>query len=86
MENYLVYTFNEMMETSYSDLESTKKDYGEAEIFGCFLEYEGIYGYTSKILRAIDLIREKQQFERRWKWKIDISDQLILMYVEVNIA
>lgn len=60
MENYLVYTFNEMMEISYSDLESIKKDYGEVEIFGCFLEYEGIYGYTSKILKAIDLIRQKK--------------------------
>ncbi len=59
MKDYLVYTFNEMMKTNYSDLESIKKYYGEVEIFGCFLEYEGIYGYTSKILRAIDLIREK---------------------------
>lgn len=60
MEHYLVYTFNAMMETNYSDLESIKKDYGEVEILGCFLEYEGIYGYTSKILKAIDLIREKK--------------------------
>mgnify|MGYP004566211287 CR=1 FL=1 len=60
MENYLVDTFNAMMGTNYSDLESIKKDYREVEIFGCFLEYEGIYGYTSKILRAIDLIREKK--------------------------
>lgn len=60
MEHYLVYTFNAMMETNYSDLESIKKDYVEVEILGCFLEYEGIYGYTSKILKAIDLIREKK--------------------------
>lgn len=60
MENYLVYTFNAMMGTNYLDLESIKKDYEEVEIFGCFLEYEGIYGYTSKILKVIDLIRQKK--------------------------
>ncbi len=59
MENYLVEAFNEMNETKYPDLESIKKTYGEVEIFRSFLEYEGIYGYTSKILKAIDLIREK---------------------------
>lgn len=60
MENYLVEAFNEMNETKYPDLKSIKKVYGEVEIFRSFLEYEGIYGYTSKILRAIDLIREKK--------------------------
>lgn len=58
MENYLVEAFNKMKKTRYPDLESIKKDYGEVEIFRTFLEFEGIIGYTYKILEVVELLKK----------------------------
>lgn len=61
MENELVQAFNEMNETEYVTLDEIKKHFGEEEILDSYLKYEGISGYTWRILHAINLIRETKK-------------------------
>lgn len=57
MEEKLLEAFNEMNNTNYHHLSSTKDfDYSPREVLEAYLNYEGIIGYTSKILSAIDII------------------------------
>lgn len=56
MENNIVQSFNEMNSTSYSSLEEIQEIYSKAEIFQSWLEYEGIYGYTAKILHVLETL------------------------------
>ena len=55
----IVQSFNEMNSTNYSSLEEIQEIYSKAEIFQSWLEYEGIYGYTAKILYVLETL-EKQ--------------------------
>ena len=61
MENKLVQAFNEMNGTEYSTLDEIKKHSSEEEILDSYLRYEGISGYTWRILQAINLIREAKK-------------------------
>lgn len=58
MENNIVQSFNEMNSTNYSNLEEIQEIYSKAEIFQSWLEYEGIYGYTAKILHALKTLED----------------------------
>lgn len=60
MENNIVQSFNEMNSTNYSNLEEIQKIYSKAEIFQSWLEYEGIYGYTAKILHVLEILENKE--------------------------
>ena len=52
--------FNEMNNTSYSSVEEIQEMYSKAEIFQSWLEYEGIYGYTAKILHVLEILENKE--------------------------
>ena len=57
MEEKLLEAFNEMNNTNYHHLSSTKDfGYSPKEVLEVYLNYEGIFGYTSNILSAIDII------------------------------
>ena len=60
MENNLINAFNEMNNTSYSSLEEIQEMYSKSEIFQSWLEYEGIYGYTTKILHVLEILENKE--------------------------
>lgn len=60
MENNLINAFNEMNNTSYSSLKEIQEMYSKAEIFQSWLKYEGIYGYTAKILHVLETLENKE--------------------------
>ena len=60
MENNLINAFNQMNDTNYSSLEEIQEIYSKAEIFQSWLEYEGIYGYTAKILHVLETLENKE--------------------------
>lgn len=60
MESNLINAFNEMNNTSYSSVEEIQEMYSKAEIFQSWLEYEGIYGYTAKILHVLEILENKE--------------------------
>ena len=57
MERSLLEAFNYMNETNYTTLEGIKQNYTEFEILDCWLMYEGIRGYTNRILEILKMIR-----------------------------
>lgn len=67
MEKSLLEAFNYMNETSYTTLEEIKQKYTEFEILDCWLMYEGIHGYTNRILEILKMIRfgERTEHERK---------------------
>lgn len=67
MERLLLEAFNYMNETSYTTLEEVKQKYTEFEILDCWLMYEGIHGYTNRILEILKMIRfgERTEHERK---------------------
>ena len=67
MERSLLEAFNYMNETNYTTLEEIKQKYTEFEILDCWLMYEGIHGYTDRILEILKMIRfgERQDHERK---------------------
>ena len=57
MEHKLLEAFNEMERTTYDSVSGIKADgYTRADIFRAYLEYEGIIGYASEILRMLEII------------------------------
>lgn len=56
MEKSLLDAFNYMNKTNYTTLEEAKQNYTEFEIFDCWLRYEGIHGYTNRILEILKII------------------------------
>lgn len=75
MEKSLLEAFNYMNETNYTTLEEVKQKYTEFEILDCWLMYEGIHGYTNRILEILKLIRFGERTERERK----ISETSALM-------
>ena len=67
MEKSLVEAFNYMNETNYTTLEEIKQKHTEFEILDCWLMYEGIHGYTNRILEILKMIRfgERTEHERK---------------------
>ena len=67
MERSLLEAFNYMNETNYTTLEEIKQKYTEYEILDCWLMYEGIHGYTNRILEILKMIRfgERTEHERK---------------------
>ena len=67
MERLLLEAFNYMNETNYTTLEEIKQKYTEYEILDCWLMYEGIHGYTDRILEILKMIRfsERTEHERK---------------------
>lgn len=67
MEKSLLEAFNYMNETNYTTLEEIKQKYTEFEILDCWLMYEGIHGYTNRILEILKMIRfgERTEHERK---------------------
>lgn len=67
MKRSLLEAFNYMNETSYTTLEEVKQKYTEFEILDCWLMYEGIHGYTNRILEILKMIRfgERTEHERK---------------------
>ena len=55
MRQELVDAFNEIHHTELTTLEEIKRSYSKADIVGAWLQYEGIIGYTSRILRVVEL-------------------------------
>lgn len=60
MENNLINAFNEINNTSYGSVEKIQEMHSKAEIFQSWLEYEGIYGYTAKILHVLEILENKE--------------------------
>lgn len=75
MERSLLEAFNYMNETNYTTLEEIKQKYTEFEILDCWLMYEGIHGYTNRILEILKMIRFGERTERERK----ISETSALM-------
>lgn len=67
MEKSLLEAFNYMNETNYTTLEEIKQKYTEFEILDCWLMYEGIHGYTNRILEILKMIRFGERTERERK-------------------
>lgn len=67
MERSLLEAFNYMNETNYTTLEEIKQKYTEFEILDCWLMYEGIHGYTNRILEILKTIRFGERTERERK-------------------
>ncbi len=67
MEKSLLEAFNYMNETNYTTLEEIKQKYTEFEILDCWLMYEGIHGYTNRILEILKMIRFGERTEREQK-------------------
>lgn len=67
MEKLLIEAFNYMNKTNYITLEEIKQKYTEFEILDYWLMYEGIYGYTNRILKILKMIRfgERTEHERK---------------------
>ena len=67
MDRSLLEAFNYMNETNYTTLEEIKQKYTEFEILDCWLMYEGIHGYTDRILEFLKMIRfgERTEHERK---------------------
>ena len=67
MEISLLEAFNYMNETNYTTLEEIKQKYTEYEILDCWLMYEGIHGYTNRILEILKMIHfgERTEHERK---------------------
>lgn len=55
MRQDLIDAFNETQHTEFTTLEEIKRSYSKADIVGAWLQYEGIIGYTSRILRVVEL-------------------------------
>lgn len=55
MRQDLIDAFNEIHHTEFTTLEEIKRSYSKADIVGTWLQYEGIIGYTSRILRVVEL-------------------------------
>ena len=55
MRQDLINAFNEIEHTDFKTLEEINRLYSMADIVGAWLQYEGIIGYTSKILRVVEL-------------------------------
>ena len=55
MRQELVNAFNKIEHTDFKTLEEIKRVYSKADIVVAWLQYEGIIGYTSKILRVVEL-------------------------------
>lgn len=55
MRQDLIDAFNEIHNTEFTTLEEIKRSYSKADIVGAWLQYEGIIGYTSRILRVVEL-------------------------------
>ena len=47
----------EMTDITYESLEAAKQDYSTEEILNFWLNYEGIYGYTSRILSIVNALK-----------------------------
>ena len=60
MENSIIQAFNEMNDTEYKSVEEIQEHFSTAEIFQSWLEYEGIYGYTAKILHVLEILENKE--------------------------
>nr|DAY96504.1 MAG TPA: hypothetical protein [Caudoviricetes sp.] len=60
MENNIIQAFNEMNDTEYETIEEIQKYFSTAEILQSWLEYEGIYGYTAKILHVLEILQNKE--------------------------
>ena len=57
MKKQLLEAFNEMNNTNFHHLSNIKiYGYSKKEILDAYLRYEGIAGYTEKILSVIDII------------------------------
>ena len=56
MEKSLLEAFNYMNETNYISLEEIKQKHTEFEILDCWLRYEGLHGYTNRILEILKII------------------------------
>lgn len=75
MEKSLLEAFNYMNETNCITLEEIKQKHTEFEILDCWLMYEGIHGYTNRILEILKLIRFGERIEHERK----ISETSALM-------
>lgn len=56
MEDKLLEAVNEMNYSNYETLEEAKKIYSDVEILDSWLRYEGIIGYTGKIISAVNIL------------------------------
>lgn len=54
MENKLLEALEEMKSVSFNSLDEALNHYSKKEIFDTWLKYEGINGYTSSIINAIN--------------------------------
>lgn len=67
MKEELVKTFNEMNGTEYETFEQITQEYSAESILDAWLKYEGINGYTRKIIKAVEAVKEKEQNLREHK-------------------
>ena len=58
MENDIIESMNEINLERFDNLVEAKKVYTEEEILDSYLQYEGIIGYTNKIIEAVKCIYE----------------------------
>lgn len=58
-ENIIIQAFNEMNDAEYKSVEEIQEHFSTAEILQSWLEYEGIYGYTAKILHVLEILQNK---------------------------
>lgn len=57
MDKILLETLNEMRDEDFTTLEEAQKTYTNTEIFDSWLRYEGIAGYTYKIMEAMNTLK-----------------------------
>ena len=56
MRRELLTAFNEMNGTFFESFKEVMEMYGKEEMFKCWLEYNGIFGYTHSILETLDTL------------------------------
>lgn len=59
MKKAILEAVNEMSSGNFKTLSEVKEEYSEKEIFDMWLRYEGILGYTDKILVVLNTIDDR---------------------------
>lgn len=67
MKEELVKAFNEMNGTEYETFEQIAQERSEETILDSWLKYEGINGYTRKIIKAVEIVKEEERNLREHK-------------------
>lgn len=86
-KNILIEAVNEMYNRNFSSLEEIKQEFNNEEILDSYLRYEGIIGYTDKILSVMEQLKPKEENESSlYKFFLDEAKYRMIEYSGIDVS